>query len=1047
VDTGNGSDTPDQLVRSIFLSALEIASAQERRAYLDRRCGSNTPLRAEVETLLQHQVQMGDYLDRAALDPGATRDPELTPRPLTEDPGTVIGPYKLLEQIGEGGMGVVYMAEQAKPVRRKVALKIIKPGMDTRQVVARFDAERQALALMDHPNIAQVHDAGATEAGRPYFVMELVKGVPITEYCDCNRLAIDERLELFVLVCQAVQHAHQKGIIHRDLKPSNILVTLIDAAAVPKIIDFGVAKAMGQQLTEKTLFTGFAELIGTPLYMSPEQAAFCGVDVDTRSDIYSLGVLLYELLTGTTPFDVKNLRAAGYDEMRRIIREQEPPKPSTRILLPDTISPLPKGGIRGGALLLVRGRRGGKQGLPPSTLHTTVTTPTSGASTISANRQTDPRRLRKSLRGELDWIVMKALEKDRNRRYDTANGFGVDVQRYLAGEPVLAAPPSATYRLRKFARKYRAALATTLAVALLLATGAAVSTWQAVRAIKAEAGARQAAARALQAQQKEAERAEGERQAKQDALAAAAAEKEARAQAQKRLAQIEKSNQIITSIFTDLDIRKVKEGTEPLEAVLAKRLVKAAGDLEGEAVGNPLMVAGLQHRLGETLLSLGRPQEAIPLFVKAIATRKAKLGSDHPDTLSSMNGLAEGYHSAGRLDLAVPLYEETVKVRKAKLGADHPGTLTSMNDLAVGYGAAGKLDLALPLYEQTLKLRKAKLGADHPDTLESMNSLALGYQAARNLDLALPLYQETLKLRKAKLGADHPDTIESMNNLASGYWAAGKLDMAIPLCEETLKLNRAKLGADHPATLTSMNNLAAGYQAARKLDLALPLYEETLKLRKARLGRDHAGTLLSMHNLATGYRDAGKLDRALPLFQEAAVGMEKRRFQYEYAGRIVSHLADCYEQLKQFDRAETWRRKWLAVVKDRSGADSVAYAGELAALGRNLLEQKKSTEAEAALRESLAVLEKKLPDDWSTFNAQSMLGASLFAHKKYAQAEPLLLQGYEGLKARAAKIPAPRQNSLPEAATRIVKLYEAWGKKDTADQWRKMLKTTSAARP
>src|SRR5207249_875796 len=372
--------------------------------------------------------------------------------PITERPGTVIGPYKLLEQIGEGGFGVVFMAEQQEPLRRKVALKVIKPGMDSRQVIARFEAERQALAIMDHPNIAKVLDAGTTGeaeprplgsgedaplpngrgSGRPYFVMELVKGVPITDFCDQNQLTPRERLELFIPVCHAVQHAHQKGIIHRDIKPSNVMVTLHDGTPVPKIIDFGIAKAMGQQLTDKTLFTNFAQLVGTPLYMSPEQAGLSGLDVDTRSDIYSLGVLLYELLTGTTPFDKDRFKEAGYDEIRRIIREEEPPKPSTRI----------------------------------STLG-------QAATTLSTQRKSDKRKLSQLFRGELDWIVMKALEKDRSRRYETASGFAADVQRYLNDEPVQACPPSAGYRFRKFVRRNKAALATgtVVALAVLLAVG------------------------------------------------------------------------------------------------------------------------------------------------------------------------------------------------------------------------------------------------------------------------------------------------------------------------------------------------------------------------------------------------------------------------------------------------------------------------------------------------------------------------------------------------------------------------------------------------
>jgi serine/threonine protein kinase len=400
-------------VKGIFGNAMDMLSSAQRAAYLDEVCGDNAQLRDEVESLLKASDEARGFF--AGLSPcGVVTLDE----PITERPGTVIGPYKLLEQIGEGGFGVVFMAEQQQPIRRKVALKVLKPGMDTKQVIARFEAERQALALMDHPNIAHVFDGGATDSGRPYFVMELVRGQSLTEYCDQNNLPIHERLELFVNVCQAVQHAHQKGIIHRDIKPSNILVTLHDGVPVPKVIDFGIAKATGPQLTDKTLFTNYAQMIGTPLYMSPEQAEMSGLDIDTRSDIYSLGVLMYELLTGTTPFDKERLRSAGYDEIRRIIREEEPCKPSTRM----------------------------------STLN-------QAATTASSHRQSDPRKLSRLFRGELDWIVMKALEKDRNRRYESASVFAADVQHYLHDEPVQACPPSAAYRFRKFARRNKARLA------------------------------------------------------------------------------------------------------------------------------------------------------------------------------------------------------------------------------------------------------------------------------------------------------------------------------------------------------------------------------------------------------------------------------------------------------------------------------------------------------------------------------------------------------------------------------------------------------------
>jgi eukaryotic-like serine/threonine-protein kinase len=409
--------------RDIFMVAVQRDAVADRLAYVSEACQGDELLRQGVEALLAAHDRAGSFLASPALA-AATSDG----LPITEGPGAVMGPYKLLEEIGEGGFGVVFMAEQQRPVRRKVALKVIKPGMDSRQVIARFEAERQALALMDHPNIARVFDAGETSSGRPYFVMELVRGVPITDFCDANPLSVPERLELFVSVCQGVQHAHHKGIIHRDLKPSNVLVTLHDGTPVVKIIDFGISKALGQRLTESTLFTNFAQLLGTPIYMSPEQAEMSGLDIDTRSDIYSLGVLLYELLTGTTPRDKERLRTAPFDEVRRIIREEEPARPSMQI----------------------------------STLGQAA------ALTVSANRQSDPRRLSQLFRGDLDWIVMKALEKDRNRRYETASAFVADVQRYLNDEPVLACPPSFWYRFRKLARRNKGAFVAASAAALVV---------------------------------------------------------------------------------------------------------------------------------------------------------------------------------------------------------------------------------------------------------------------------------------------------------------------------------------------------------------------------------------------------------------------------------------------------------------------------------------------------------------------------------------------------------------------------------------------------
>jgi eukaryotic-like serine/threonine-protein kinase len=446
-------EVPVMNERSIFAAALDIADPAERAAYLDQACERMPGLRQHLDELIAAQDELGSFLARPVVVP----EEVMASQPVREGPGSKIGPYKLLQQIGEGGMGIVYMAEQEQPVRRKVALKIIKPGMDSQQVIARFEAERQALAMMDHLHIAKVFDAGTTDSGLPYFVMELVYGVPITKFCDDHQLTPWERLELFIPVCQAIQHAHQKGVIHRDVKPGNVLVTMYDDKPVPKVIDFGVAKATEQPLTEKTMFTHFGALVGTFEYMSPEQAEMNALGVDTRSDVYSLGVLLYELLTGTTPLERKQLREAALDELLRRIKEEEPPRPSVRLT---HAGDLPK---------------------------------------IAAARRMEPARLSKLVNGEIDWIVMKCLEKDRSRRYESASALARDVERYLRDEPVDACPPSAAYRLRKYARRHRAAFATAAGFIGLLLVCTGVSAWLAIRAMRAERDAAKALDEALAA--------------------------------------------------------------------------------------------------------------------------------------------------------------------------------------------------------------------------------------------------------------------------------------------------------------------------------------------------------------------------------------------------------------------------------------------------------------------------------------------------------------------------------------------------------------------
>ncbi len=594
-------------VEEIFLVAVGKPPG-ERAAYLDAACAGGPELRAQVEGLIRSHEAAGSLLEKPLFQTAPTADHA----PPAEGPGAVVGPYKLIEPIGEGGMGSVWMAQQTEPVRRLVAVKLIKAGMDTRQVVARFEAERQALALMDHPNIARVLDGGTTGAGRPYFVMDLVKGVPITRYCDGQRLTLRQRLELFVPVCQAVQHAHQKGIIHRDIKPSNVLVALYDGRPVPKVIDFGVAKAAGQSLTDKTLVTGFGAIVGTLEYMSPEQAEINQLDIDTRSDIYSLGVLLYELLAGSTPFSKKDLEKAGMLEMLRVIREKEPSKPSTKLSSSDALP------------------------------------------TLSANRGTEPGKLTRLVRGELDWIVMKALEKDRTRRYETANGFAADVQRYLADEPVQAGPPSAAYRLRKFVRRNRGPVLGASLVLLAVIGGIFGTTIGLIRADDARERAETSAER--------------ERLAKQ--------------QAERRLAQIEKGVELFAGLVQGLKPQDEEKGTPPLYEQLRQRAVRAADDLVDDAVGDPLVVARLQTLLGTTLLGLGEPSKAVELLERARATRQARLGPDHADTHTALANLAKAYLVADKLPQAIALYEQVRDAQVKTLGADHPKTVHTLNNLA-----------------------------------------------------------------------------------------------------------------------------------------------------------------------------------------------------------------------------------------------------------------------------------------------------------------------------------------------------------------------------
>jgi serine/threonine protein kinase len=994
--------------REIFIAARQKQSAAEVSAFLDEACAGDAGLRQRVLTLLHEQEQLGSFLESPAVSPAVSTIDASIPERL----GTVIGPYKLLEQIGEGGFGVVFMAEQQEPVRRKVALKVLKPGMDTRQVIARFEAERQALAIMDHPNIAKVFDGGMTfdrrplapreeplaerevYGGRPYFVMELVKGVPITAFCDQNHLTPRQRLELFVPVCHAVQHAHQKGIIHRDLKPSNIMVTMHDTTPVPKVIDFGVAKALGQELTDKTLFTGFAQMIGTPLYMSPEQAGASGLDIDTRSDIYSLGVLLYELLTGTTPFDKTRFKQAAHDEIRRIIREEDPPKPSTRL------SELSRPHAPREAAVT-------RSVTPTIDSVTRSATSTISLASVSARRQMEPAKLTKLVRGELDWIVMKALEKDRNRRYETAGDFAADVQRYLGDEPVAAGPPSAGYKLRKFVRRNRGPVLAAALVVLALVGGIMGTTWGLVRAQNARADAIGEATRRGQAEDK----------AKQDRDKAIDAGAD-------------------TEAFSTFLVDHVLSAPRPeglqaglgIDVTMAEALERAEPKLAAVFSGRPKAEATARHAIGVTWRNLGRYPKAEEHLRQALALRERELGPEAVPTLDTRKSLAVMLVAAGRADEAVPMLEQIAQDFAGTLGPDDPYTLNTLTSLALAYQDTGRPEKALPLMEEGLRKSKVSPGPDHPDTLTLMHNLALAYQATGREDTALTLLEEVFERQKARVGADSPEALFALSTMAGFYGSTGQLAKALALYEETLAKLKAKLGPDHPRTLHALGELGATYNQAGQADRSLPLLQQAFEKLEARLGADHPHTLKSAADLGLALANAGQTQKGLALLEQV---VEKRKAKlgpdHPDTLRTTSHLADRYRVARQADRALPLLEQALTRQKVRLGPDHPDALFTARILATAYLEVGQLKKALPLFERTLEVQQVRLgPDHSQTLVTMNNLAVAYQRAGRAREALPLLERVFQ----KNTSILGPDHPSTLAGMSNLAGAYWSVGERD-----------------
>jgi len=831
--------------KEVFLAACEL-SVDQRGSYLDQACAEDADLRHEVEALLE--------LDRTALDRAEERRPPER-----------IGNFHLLQRVGEGGMGEVWEAEQESPVRRRVAFKLIKWGMDTKEVLARFESERQALALMNHLNIAKAFEAGATDEGRPFFAMEYVRGVPLTEYCDAQRLNTQERLILFTQVCDGVQHAHQKGIIHRDIKPSNILVAVEDGRPIPKIIDFGVAKATSQRLTERTLFTELGQWIGTPEYMSPEQAELSGLDIDTRSDVYSLGVVLYEVLAGAQPFDSKDLRTAGFDEMRRRIREEEPPKPSTRV----------------------------------SSL--------GDASQVAAERRrTDIHGLARTLRGDLDWIVMKALEKDRTRRYGSPSDLAADVARFLRDEPVEASPPSAEYRIRKFVRRHRAGVAAGFLVLTVLVAGVVGTTIGLVRARSEAETARRV-------------------------------------------------SELLAAVFADLD-PGTQMGQIPSTAAMLDR---GAERIRDELSDQPVLRARLLDTVGNAYRNLGQNGDARLLLEEAIELRAAHLGATSAEVGHSTVSLGWVAYRDGAFGEALSHFERAATIYEESLGPDHRFVATSLGFAGGVYWRTGKYHEAREAFDRSLEILAAIGMENDPIVVNTIWPQAIMLMDFGRHNEAQPLLEQALKLYEKQFGPDHPVVAGLYNELGRCFLEMLRLDEAHQVFETALEISQRTLGPDHPNLMWPLTNLADISHRRGDDQAADGGFQRALEIAELGFGKDHPDLAwilnpYSQTRLALGDAAGAQkmVDRALYLI-ETNFGPHHLDFArtLERSGLHAYVAGDYDEALRRYRRA-------LEIREDIFGAEHIAN-------GWNLYDQACILALDGDTDGALATLHRALDVGWA----------------------------------------------------------------------------------